>query len=269
MPIPPSGTAPTMPVRAPSGVSATAQRAPRTPRSRSKALGSADHRTTLLSSRMRSRSASSIRRTRTPESVSPTAFSTFWVMVLSTSVSSLVVNFNKMGPRSLRFFNGVSPAHEVSTETKETRMPRARPLEGRSGQGRSRKPSGKGVRGNRYLITFHAHNATPVSVLLEDPRTRRLAVRRIESVMTAFEGGLDGRTVADQRSRPGRAWRRDPECDGTVGRWTRGRDLTRRRRGTRTGFRDTGPLRQDADACARGRARPPLFLRGAAAAPAG
>src|SRR5215212_1669918 len=52
MPISSRGTAPTMPARESSGASATAQRAPRTPRSRSKALGSADHLTTLLSSRV-------------------------------------------------------------------------------------------------------------------------------------------------------------------------------------------------------------------------
>src|SRR5919107_209780 len=153
------------------------------------------------------------------------------------------------------------PRTRFLRETNETRMPRAQSLEGRSGQGRSREPSGKGVRGNHYVITFHAYHATPDGVLLEDHPTGRLAARRILGVVTVFEGGLDGRTVVDQRTRPGWARRGDPERGGTVGRWTRGRDLTRRQRSTRTGVRDSGPLRQDADACAGGRARPPLFLR--------
>jgi hypothetical protein len=56
--------------------------------------------------------------------------------------------------------NGDSSAQKVSQKPEKRGCPERDPLEGRSGQGRSREPSGKGARSKPYVISLHAHHAT-------------------------------------------------------------------------------------------------------------
>ena len=121
----------------------------------------ADQRTILRSSRMRSRSASPICLTRTPESVSVTALNTFWAaVVFPTSLSSLAVKASKVFPRSL-FIHGWRLFRAIGFgETMRDADAPSSPLEGRSGQGRSREPSCKGDRSKTYVMPFHTRNAT-------------------------------------------------------------------------------------------------------------
>jgi hypothetical protein len=125
MPILPSGTAPTIPTKEPSEASATAQRASRMPRKSSKALGSADQRTTDRSSRIRPRSTSSICRMRTPDSARPSARgkrrSPSLDAILFCSTASLFVKASKVSP------DKVSGVDRVLRDKRGTRMPRVRP----------------------------------------------------------------------------------------------------------------------------------------------
>ena len=158
-PMSPSGTAPTMPTRTPPGDSATAQRASRTPRSRLNALGSAAQRTTLLSFRMRRRSASSICRMRTPESGPAAWGGPLRTFVPSTFTSSLVAKSDMFPSISDVWVETIPRGGPVRTG--ETRTPRARSLEDRSGQGWSRKPSdGTAFAEKPRAVPFHAHHAT-------------------------------------------------------------------------------------------------------------
>ena len=155
-PILPSGTAPTIPAREPSEASATAHRASRIPRKRSNARGSAAQRTTDRSSRTRSRSTSPMGRMRTPENPSapgsihssPPPAASFRSAIPSAFVkASKISPDNVCGQRALHDQRGV-------------RMPRGRPLQGRSGQGRSRKPPREGSWNKPYVARIHARHAT-------------------------------------------------------------------------------------------------------------
>src|SRR4028118_1671285 len=109
---PPGAPAPPTPASPPSGASATNQRASRTPRRRSKARGSVAQRTTLLSSRTRSTSETSIRRTWRPDLVWET---------------SLLLDANTVVPSDYRCVDGDPSARGFRGDRRNADAPGAIP----------------------------------------------------------------------------------------------------------------------------------------------